>query len=72
VSEAVATRMSGANPDVEKAAQPRFADCGLKMFRPVIDGVPAVMGSDPSRVITMTAERIGAPRCLGSIRSIQM
>jgi hypothetical protein len=28
VSEAVARRMSGCNPDVEKTAQPGFADCG--------------------------------------------
>jgi hypothetical protein len=30
VSEAVARRMSACNPDVEKTAQPAFADCGLK------------------------------------------
>ena len=65
VSEAVARRMSACNPDVEKTAQPAFADCGPQdshrwcsllaggpMFRLVIDGVDALLGSDPSRLIT--------------------
>ena len=35
---------------------------GGLMFRLVVDGVHTLTGSDPSRVITMTAERTGAFR----------
>ena len=45
---------------------------GGLMFQHVVDGVQALTGSDPSRVINMTRNGQGLSGCLGSIRSIQM